>query len=1015
MSVSGAVDRDVYRKTVTVLFSDLVDSTPLGEDLDPESLRRVMGRWHEAMRTPLEQHGGTIEKFVGDAVMAVFGIPVAHEDDALRAVRAAIEMRTALSALNAALEEEYGVQLRSRTGLNTGEVVTGAGETLVTGDAVHIAARLEQRAGPGEILLGEETARLVGEAAVVEPLGELALKGKSEPCHAWRLLKIRPKPSGLSRSSAAPFVGRVPELGLLRERFEASVAEAECELVSVVGAAGIGKSRLIGELVAAVGERARVVSGRCIPYGEGMTYSPLVEIVRELGEDPHGAIAEALAGEESELAGELVAAAVGDSQRPATSDEINWAVRKLFEGLARTQPLVVVFEDLHWAEPTFLDLVEYVAGFSTGRPIMLLVSARPEVLEMRPGWGRPGPRSNLLYLSALDDRETDALIDALLSGRGSLPERRRLIQAAEGNPLFVEQLLAMNADKGEGDLEVPPQLRALLAARVDRLDPAEREVIVRASVAGRDFQRGAVAELMPENERSEVGPRLLALVRKEMIRPGRSELPGDDGFRFVHMLVRDAAYESMPKDLRASLHERYASWLEQVSSQRALEQEEIVGFHLEQAHGYRSELGRVQADDPALAQRASALLGGAGRRAYVRGDLSAAVALFVRATTLLDPSERERLELNVELGEALRDRGDFEQADAVLSEVIRLADDPLLEKRSLLIRLRLRLFTDPQVAEEAEREARRVVDGFSSAGDERLLAEAWELLAWAPWSRCQAQATDEALRHAIEHARRAGDTLTEAHGLSLLCGVALLGPMPVVEAISLCEQIRSQPDQQRRIIASALRALAGLKAMAGDFVEARELLARHRALLQELGLRVTEASAAETYGVVELLAGDPVAAERELLHGYEILEEIGETNHLPYLAGKLAEALEVQGREQEAERYTRVCEQAAAEEDLVAQIQWRTIRARISLRDGVFPEAERFAREALDLAEETDFPTLCGDAALVLAQVLKAHGRGQGAAAAAAEALDAYQRKGNIVSAEEARLMLASLEADATQ
>jgi class 3 adenylate cyclase len=492
------------RKTVTVLFSDLVDSTPLGEKLDPESLRRVLARWHESMRTALERHGGTVEKFVGDAVMAVFGLPVAHEDDARRAVRAAGDMRVALAALNAELKRDHGVEIESRTGVSTGEVVAGAGETLVTGDAVNVAARLEQRAQRGEILLGDATLRLVREVALVEPVEELALKGKTQPVSAWRLLSVLPDIPGFARPLATPFIGREQELAALEAAFERTAAERCCELVTVLGEPGIGKSRLLREFAAAAGGRARVLVGRCLPYGEGITYWPLVDIIREVaGGEPRAVVSALLANDENaELVAELVAATVGASEGTGSTDEIHWAVRKLLEALARERELVVVLEDLHWAEATFLDVLEYVAGSSARGPILLVASSRPELLETRPSWATAGLTSELVSLEPLDEPEIETMIDRLAEAH-ELPVavRARIIAVAEGNPLFIEQLLAMWAEAEGHELAIPPTIQAVLAARIDRLEAGERAVIERASVEGRSFHRRAVEELAQTHSR----------------------------------------------------------------------------------------------------------------------------------------------------------------------------------------------------------------------------------------------------------------------------------------------------------------------------------------------------------------------------------------------------------------------------------------------------------------------------------------------------------------------------------
>jgi class 3 adenylate cyclase len=627
LPAEAAPAREV-RKTVTVLFADVVGSTPLGERLDPESLRRVMARYFETARGCLERHGGTVEKFIGDAVMAVFGVPVVHEDDALRCVRAAAELRDEIAALNAELERDFGVSLRVRIGVNTGQVVTGTGteERLATGDAVNLAARFEQAAQPGEVLVGEQTLRLVRDAVDAEAVEPLALKGKEQPVAAFRLLGVRAGEAGVQRRMDAPLVGRGAELTELRQGFDRAVRERRAVLVTLLGPAGIGKSRLVHELLDQVGADATVLWSRCLPYGEGITYWPLAEMLRETIQDDVRARAVTLVDGEpdAERIADRLAASVGSGG--VAAEEIAWAARKLFEHLARARPLVVVVDDLHWAEPTFLDLVDHVSDLSRDAPILLLCLARPELLELRTGWSGGKLNAATLLLEPLSDAESEELIERLLAG-SELPAdvSTRIADAAEGNPLFVEQMLALVAEDGaRADVVVPPTIQALLAARLDRLGREERAVMERASVEGKVFHRGAVAELVPSPLRTEVPARLVALVRKELIRPDRSAFVGDEAFRFRHLLIRDAAYEALSKQERAELHERFAAWLEQAAGERAGEYDEILGYHLEQAFRYWLELGPIPTGAAALARRAASKLAASGRAALARRDASAA-------------------------------------------------------------------------------------------------------------------------------------------------------------------------------------------------------------------------------------------------------------------------------------------------------------------------------------------------------------------------------------------------------
>jgi predicted ATPase/class 3 adenylate cyclase len=995
------------RKTVTVLFCDMVESTPLGERLDPESLRRVLGRWHKAMRTALERHGGTVEKFVGDAVMAVFGLPVAHEDDALRAARAATDMRVTLAQINSELERDYGVQIQVRTAVHTGDVVAGNGETLVTGDAVNIAARLEQSARAGEILLGEQTAQLLGETAILEPVPGLDLKGKAEPVQAWRLISVLPDVPAFTRAMATPFVGRREELTALEAAFERTASGSRCEQVTVVGSPGIGKSRLMREAVALFGTRARVVVGRCLPYGEGITYWPLVEIVREIaGNEPRARLVELLSGDENaELVADAVATAVGASDYPGDPDEIHWAIRTLLEALARDRPLVVVLEDLHWAEPRFLDLVEYVAGFSRERPILLLCSARPELLESRPTW-------TTLALEPLAEADVDTLVDAVLADH-TLPDttHAKVLEAAEGNPLFVEQLLALQAEDAgaDGELTVPPTLRALLAARIDRLEPSDRAVIERAAVEGRSFHRSAVAELLPGGKRHDVGARLLALVRKELIRPDRSDFPDDDGFRFAHMLIRDAAYDSTPKELRARLHERYADWLEQKASDRIREYEELLGFHLEQAYHYRRELAPLDDQALALARRAAARLVSAGRRAPARGDAPAAAALLSRAVSLLPEDDVDRLSLLPDLGEALGDCGDYAGEMSVLDEAVERAEaagDPRIQSYAMLERGIARTHHDPGfTAEQALTEAMDALRVFEELDDERGQAHAWETLASHHIFLGRAGDALEAHEHALKHAAAAGEERVEADARVHIGQCLFFGDRPIEETISYAEGLLATGDVTVR--GRSLYGLLGqAHAMLGHFDAARQLISDQAATQESFGNPFAATYARANLGAVEILAGNPAAAEEYLRRSYEALDEAGETGYLSTTVARLGDALYRQGRFEEAELCTRISDENAARDDYVSQVLWRSVRAKAVVSEGRLGEGEELATQAVSIAEDTDNIDLHADALMALAEVLRLAERPGEAVQATEEALRLYERKGNLVSADWARSQL---------
>jgi class 3 adenylate cyclase/tetratricopeptide (TPR) repeat protein len=1001
------------RKRVTVVFADVAGSTALGERLDAESVREVMARYYDGARTVFERHGGTVEKFIGDAVMAAFGIPTLHEDDALRAVKAAVELRDHLEELNTEIDDRWGVRLQVRMSVNTGEVVAGhgdGGQAFATGDAVNVAARLEQAAAPGEILLGSETHEFVQSVVRTEPVAPLTLKGKSEPVPAWRLL------GGLDTATVeepplAPFLGREAELAQLRGLLAEVAAEGATRLVTLIAPPGVGKSRLTREFLAGVGERARVVVGRCPAYGEGITYLPLAEIVAAAGASDLTGLRRVVGdGEGTELVVAGVASALGLGSEEVRTEEIFWAVRCLLEILARKSPLVVVVDDIHWGEPTFLDLLEYVSAFAQA-PILFLCLARPDLLDARPAWGIPRANAGLLALGGLSEADAGTLVDRLLSG-AALPDgvRARILAAAEGNPLFVEQMLALarEDDAGGDELVVPPTIQALLAARIDRLEPGERAVAEYASIEGRVFHRGAVSSLLPTAERDRLTTHLLALVRKEFIRPDASALAGEDSFRFVHVLIRDAAYASMPKDLRADLHERFAAWLEG----RSGEAEEIVGYHLEQAVRFRSQLAPVDARTDALARRAGAYLGAAGKRASERGDVPAATNLLERAVSLVEQESPEWFELLVALGGALGAGGELSRAESLLGQAVERADDERLRSHALLERSFLRRFTHPEGGTEgllaAAEEAIRV---FERARDEGGLSRAWRLVAEVHWTRCEIESMVSALDHAERYARRAG----EQHEIHLILDgfarAVLIGPTPVDVAISRCLEIEAEGARRRTLQAAVMAMRAYLEAMRGHFAEARALAARSTAIFEELGEVIYLAAMEAWFGEIEMLAGDLAAAEKLRRAGFDVLEAVGERGILSTMAAYLAETLCTAENDEEALSLSEISERHAAADDATSQIVWRSARAKVFARRRDPREAVRLAREGVALARKTDCPNLQGDALVALAEASVAAEAAEEAQTATREAIALYDAKGNRVSAEAARASLTAMAA----
>jgi predicted ATPase/class 3 adenylate cyclase len=1001
------------RRPATVVFVDVVDSTSLGERLDPESVHNVLDRYAAVASQVLQRHGGTTEKFIGDAIVGVFGLAELHEDDALRAVRAAVELRDAVTKLSEELERESAISFSVKLGLNSGEVFVGAGshrEVFATGDPINVAARLEQGAGANEILLGERTYRLVETYVRAEALGALEVRGRTAKVHAWRLLELCDEES-LAARVPTPFVGRQAALEELRALIAQTREERLCRLGTLVGPAGIGKSRLARELVAGA-EDAVVAVGRCLSYGEGITYHALVEIVKQLvGEDPDRRIAELLEhDEDAELVARRVRAAIGLSDETAPAEESFWAVRRLFEAVARTRPLIAVVEDVHWAEPLLLDLLEYLVGFSAEAPIFVLCLARPELLEARPAWAARHPRRSLVALEALSEPDAQELVRAIGGADLQPDEAVRIVQIGEGNPFFLEQLVAAQAEAGERE-HLPPSVQAVLGARIASLDHGERTVLERGAVVGRNFRWSSVAALLPEAEREALGQNLMALVRRQLIQPDPSEFAGEDSFRFTHVLIRDAAYGSLPKEARADLHERFADWLESTAGPAVGEYEAIVGYHLEQAYHYQVDLRSIQADARHLASRASQRLESAGRRALARSDLAAAIDLLERSADLLDDDAR-RAALLPELGAAQMEAGNLAEAEAILAEagqLARSAEDERAESRVLVQQQFLELL---RLAEEGTEEAaqlvERVIPVFERHDDHHGLCRARRLQGTLHWIEARAAAAAEAWQQAAAYARQAGD---ENERSEILCWVGssmLFGPVPVSEGIRRCERMRAELAGNLAPDAEMLRSLAGLHAMEGRFDLARSLLADSDHIFEQLGQTLNSAIS-HAVAIVELLAGDPAAAERSLRAGYEALEEMGERAYLSTTAAYLAQAIFPQGRHEEAEQLTELSEQLSASCDLATQVMWRGVRARILEGRGESGPAERLAQEAVALAERSDFLNHRADALMDLAQVLQAGRRADESAQATVQALALYEEKGNVAGAAKARGSLATL------
>ena len=1013
------------RKIVTAVFADMVGSTPLAERLDPEPLREVLERYFESMRLIIQRHGGTVDKFIGDAVVATFGVPQVNEDDALRAVRAAWEMQTALVELNRDLEPRLGVNLTQRIGVNTGDVVAGDLSTeqrLVSGDTMNVAARLQQSAQPGDVVLSESTYRLVQAAVTAEPLQPQSLKGKSEPTRAYRLRAVRGVTESGPAEQRAPLVGRRGELLRLREALDRTIRESLCQLVTVFGAPGLGKSRLIQEFLAESGDRTTQLRSRCLPYGEGITFWPLADVIRQAG---------SIQGDDGETqVRRKLLALVGD---PAVADrlgsvvglagsqavaEIFWATGRLMERLVRTGPVVIVFDDIHWAEPTFLDLIEHITQLLLDRPILVVVAARHDLLERRPTWIDHRERWLQVELDALSEHEGTTLLRNLAGQEVSDQMVAAIMRAGEGNPLFIEQMLFMLAEEdrlsdGSGssiDLQnrIPPTLSALLSARLDRLGPAERSTIEAASVFGYLFDPAAIPQLSGEDSSESTETTLMGLVRKQFIQPRAVTDGSRDSFRFRHILIRDAAYRGMLKRRRSVIHRRCADWLHRLEA-GTVAADELVGYHLEQAYSYDRELGSPPSQLTELAVQAAECLRKAGLLAWERGDATASANLLGRAVRLYPKEEPERRKVLSVLGAVLRESGEVAASADALNEALddaRAASDRMTEWRA---RYELLELNQQEWTEGTIEEVRQLIPELERMGDEFGLARCWRFLTMICWLRGQMTASEDACRRAADHAVRAGDHREEVEIVAGFALPALAGPRPAMDALRVCEDLLIRVQGNRRAQGFVLGFIAELQAKAGSVERARQTLAESSAILSEAGIKRWIAGNAIVAGFIEAEAGNFIEAERKLRNGVEQGPNSPQADRVT-LAAYLARVLCDQGRYQEAlEELSLINTDLPVLIDVDTNIYQLGARARALAALDRPDEAERYAREAVSIAAKTDCLGLHGDALVDLARVMAATGKPEQGVSAAREAMRLYEAKGFTPAVERTKAFLLTM------
>jgi DNA-binding SARP family transcriptional activator len=998
------------RRPVTVLCVVLRVASSSGAALDPEAHQAVNEHAVSRLTAILERHGGKLAISAGERLAGVFGAASVHEDDALRAARASLEAWSELVTEASLLLRRYGASLECRFGVATAEALVGGPSPLrFAGDAEAQAVALAEAAEAGQILISRPTQELAAAAIETESAGPDRFILRS--AHA----AMRP----LALRLDAPLVGRNEEMRQLEAACAQATREQMTMFVTVTGEAGLGKTRLVHEFAGRLGNEVSVLTGRCLPYGEGITFWPLREMVRQAGADPDSTdrIKDLLNGEaDAAQVADRLSRALGLGN-PGRSDaaEIFWAARRLLETLARSRPLLVIFEDLHWAEPTFLDLVESLAVQQGRSPLILVCVARPELVEQRPAWAAGTERAVSIELMPLADTPSAALLESLAADQRISPSTRaRVLETAAGNPLYLEQLAVSLSEQTESQARpvLPPTIQALLTARLQRLGPGASSVLACAAVIGKNFGVDAIRELLPPEARVPLSRNLQSLIAKGLVEHGPPGTNPAEEYGFRHILIQEAAYRAIPKSLRAELHHRFADWLEYVFLTPAMPRPEILGYHLEQSIRYVSELRPAEAQSSPLSRRAAVHLEDAGRAAHDRGDDLAAVNLLDRATALLTVDDPALGGLDTSLGIALTAAGELERARTALGHAQRIAaanGDERQHAHARVQALLLGLELDPHdAALEINRALPELRREFNRSRDELGLCQTLQLEAALHWNHARSAAAESAWRRAAEYARRVNDRRELVEILCWLASAALWGPTPAPEGIKRCKGYLDEIGNHAFGKAVILLQLAGLYAMQDDVAAAHAALNDARILLDTLGPTMI-AAITHPADLIAMLADDPATAENHLRREYDTLHQMGERRYLASTAVKLARAIAAQGqgRYDEAVGLIAISQEAAAGEDISAQVLSQGLSARILADRGQHRQAEAFARSAVALVAQTDLLSHHAGTLLDLAHVLAAAGRVPEAHAAAIPALDLYRRKGNLPGARESLRYLA--------
>jgi class 3 adenylate cyclase len=998
------------RKTVSVVFCDLVDSTALGARVDPEVLRGLLADYWTRARAVIVAHGGVVEKFIGDAVVGVFGLRVLHEDDALRAVRSAADLLASVRELNKTLAGRLDVELTVRVGVNTGEVLADArSETLISGDTANVAARLQTAAAPGQVLLSASTYQLVRDAVAVTDVGPLQVKGKGEPLPAFSLLGVRPASAGQVRRRrfSTRVIGRGRQLALAEAMYATAVEERTCVLLTVLGEPGVGKSRLVDEVLARIGEEATVLIGRCLPYGEGITYAPLAQMLLMLADHVGGSTSDLVSGIEHPEAIAAGLETLAGRAQTATAAEMAWAFRRLAESLGRERPLVLVVDDLQWGQPGLLELLADLVELARGAAILVVATARPDLLAQQPTWGSGRLSSTTITLPSLSATDSERLTTELLGPQADPDLVARITEAAGGIPLFVEETVAMLVDEGRlvadasggfraiaglDGLTVPPTVRAILAARLDQLPGEQREVVDAACVVGKTFY--------PEALQTFLGPDLDVpglideLVRSDLVTPARSDLAGYDAFGFTHLLTAETAYLALPKRRRAQLHEQTAQWLRGHSTDSTTRA--VVAFHLEQVVGYRVELGEP---DPELAQRTVQVLLELVDESTAIGDGAAAAAYADRAVQLTTTPSEVGVLAQLARSRASRVAGSLADASmwaASAEEQARLLGNSTLRIRSTIQRTFVDDFIDQtNSAATSMRIAQECLEVLSGSGDDAALADAYRLRATASSWLGQVDAASRDALAALEHARRSPRT-ARRYGdlLTLVMAPMEVGGGTLDEGVELLDFLEREYGDDQAMRADINSERLWVVAFRGDLDGAQVELQRRCDLMIEQG-SVLWAASWLWYGVgmFQEWRGELDSAVTTLRRAIDLKEAGGDTASRSTMLGDLARLLGTIGRIDEAKQALASSRALSQEQDAVNEILWGTAEGMIAACDGDVAASEGWFEQTLTGATPTQFVPAMADFWGGWSVAREVGGDVEGALAAARQAFTLWQRK----------------------